>query len=200
VTDGAAPTVIGIDFDNTLVTYDAIFRALALEAGLIGPEVPMNKRAIRDDVRRTWGDLAWQALQGKAYGPRLAEAEPAAGARAFVDRCRAAGIPVLVISHKTAYATVDPSATPLRQAALDWLAAHGFMPLPVRFGATREEKLGHIRAAGCTHFIDDLEETFREPGFPSQVQGILYAPAGAAVQDLPVVRSWAEIMARFFHD
>lgn len=190
--------VIGIDFDNTLITYDAVFHRLALEAGLIGPGTPADKKAIRDAVRARSGDLAWQALQGQAYGPRIGEAEPAPGAKAFIADCRARGLKLLVISHKTEFASVDPTRTPMRQAALDWLAARGFMPLEVRFGATRGEKLGHIRAAGCTHFIDDLEETFRED-FPSGVRGILYAPGSGAGKDLPgvlVARSWPEIGRR----
>jgi len=191
--------VIGIDFDNTLITYDAVFRRLALEAGLIGPGTPADKKAIRDAVRASHGDLAWQALQGQAYGPRIGEAEPAPGARAFLADCLKRGLAPVVISHKTDYASVDPTRTPLRRAALGWLEARGFMPLEVRFGATRAEKLAHIRAAGCTHFIDDLEETFLEPDFPAQVQGILYAP-GSAACELPagvlVARSWPEIGRR----
>jgi len=189
--------VIGVDFDNTLAAFDTVFHGLALEAGLIGPAFPADKRAIRDEVRRTRGDLAWQALQGQAYGPRLGQAEAAPGALAFVARCREAGVPLLVISHKTPFAAVDPTRTPLRRAALDWLEAKGFMPLPVRFGATREEKIAYILGARCTHFVDDLEETFREPGFPRQVRGYLYAPGGApAVATRPglqVARSWDEI-------
>jgi len=71
----------------------------------------------------------------------------------------------------------------------------------VRFGATRREKFAHIRAAHCTHFIDDLEETFREPDFPTEVQGILYRPGAGAPSDLPEVacaRSWDEIGQRIF--
>ena len=192
--------VIGVDFDNTLISYDSVFHGLALEAGLIGPGDPAGKQAARAAARRSpGGDLAWQALQGQAYGPRIHEAEPAPGAKAFLAGCLAAGLRVLVISHKTLYATVDPSRTPMRQAALDWLAAQGFPPLEVRFGATRQEKLAHIRDAGCTHFIDDLAETFLEPGFPAQVQGILYAPGTDPAPDLPgvlIARSWAEISRR----
>ena len=189
--------VIGIDFDNTLISYDSVFHGLALEAGLIEPGSPAGKQAVRAAARRSpQGDLAWQALQGQAYGPRIHEAEPAPGAKAFVAGCLAAGLRVLVISHKTPYATVDPTRTPMRRAALQWLAGQGFPPLEVRFGDTRQEKIAHIRAAGCTHFIDDLVETFLEPDFPAEVQAILYAPGAGPVPDLPrvlVARSWAEI-------
>ncbi len=192
--------VIGIDFDNTLISYDAVFHRLALEAGLIGPAVPAAKRAIRDAVRRSpQGEAAWQALQGQAYGPRILEAEVAPGAREFLARCLASGTPALVISHKTEFASVDPSRTPMREAARGWLAAQGFGHLPVRFGASRGEKLGHIRAAGCTHFIDDLEETFLDPDFPPRVQALLYAPGGAPDRPgMTVAASWSAITRSLF--
>jgi len=197
-----AAMVIGIDFDNTLISYDSVFHGLALAASLITPATPRDKRAIRDELRRTpEGERAWQALQGQAYGPRIQEAPAAPGASAFVARCRAAGLQVFVISHKTEFASVDPTRTPMRAAALDWLRAQGFGDLPVRFGATRQEKIAHIRAAGCTHFIDDLEETFRDPGFPAEVRAILYAPGGGPAPDLPglsVARSWDAIARTVF--
>lgn len=196
--------VIGVDFDNTLISYDSVFHGLALEAGLIDPAVPADKKAIRDAVRRSsGGDLAWQALQGQAYGPHLQAATAAPGARAFVALCRERNLRVYVISHKTDFAGVDPTRTPLRKAALDWLEAQGFMPLEVRFGNTREEKIAHIRTLGCTHFIDDLEETFLEPSFPPHVEGILYAPGGRTVPQLPkltITRSWQEITQRLLGD
>ena len=191
--------VIGVDFDNTLISYDAVFHRLALEAGLIGPDCPPDKKAIRDAVRLApGGEAAWQALQGQAYGPRILEALPSPGAKAFLAGCREVGIPVRVISHKTAYATADPTRTPMREAALGWLRSQGLGALEVQFGNSRGEKVALIAAAKCTHFIDDLEETFLEPAFPAGVQGILYAP-GEGAADLPGVwtaRSWDEIGRR----
>jgi len=203
--------VIGIDFDNTLICYDGVFLRLAREAGLVGPEA-LQQKAVREAARQSQeGDIAWQRLQGQAYGPRIREAEPAAGALEFLIRCHQLGIPSWIISHKTQYASIDPTDTDLRQAARAWMELHGFLapatglgPERLRFGATRQEKIAHIRATGCTHFIDDLEETFREPDFPAGVQGILYVPGeGRIPNDLPhlwVARSWPEISARILHD
>lgn len=200
--------VIGVDFDNTLICYDQAFHQVALAEGLIPAGIPATKRAVRDTVRRgSGGDLNWQRLQLQVYGPRIRQSRPAPGARAFLDRCRREGIPVFIISHKTECASLDPGGASLRQAALDWLEAEAFFsgtgltPRSVRFGATRAEKLDHIRQAGCTHFIDDLEEVFREPAFPTGVQGILYAPDRELLADLPGValaRSWPDVSDRIF--
>ena len=69
---------IGVDLDNTIICYDALFHALALERGWIAPARParpVRKDAVRRAVRLLPdGDEKWQALQAEAYGPRLASA------------------------------------------------------------------------------------------------------------------------------
>ena len=37
-------TLLGLDFDNTLVRYDKLFHKLALEKNLIEQEIPANKQ------------------------------------------------------------------------------------------------------------------------------------------------------------
>ena len=72
----------------------------------------------------------------------------------------------------------------------------------VFFEATRAEKLLRISALGCTHFIDDLEETFLEPSFPASVGRILYAPSGAsqAVTGVQVCATWQSISDFLFNN
>lgn len=202
--------VIGVDFDNTLVTYDAVLYTLALERGLLPPgDACSGKKAIRDRIRLLpGGEIEWQRLQAVAYGPRIGDAVPSEGASAFLAACRRAGLPVYVVSHKTEFAAYDDTGTNLRKAALAWMAAHGLFdadggglsPEAVFFAATRYEKIEHVRHLGCTHFIDDLEETFHEPGFPAGAEKILYAPAedASAMPGVKVVASWAEIREHFF--
>lgn len=202
------PKVIGIDFDNTLICYDEVFHRLAVEAGLVTPDSPRRQKAVREAARRSpEGDVAWQRLQGQAYGPRIHEATPADGALALLEACRKAEYEVHIISHKTQYASIDPSHTNLQKAAQDWLAGNGFFseatglgPNHFHCGSTRAEKIALIRNLGCTHFVDDLEETFREEGFPPEVQAILYAPGDDPVpEDVPnllVARSWPELGER----
>ena len=44
--------IIGVDLDNTLVTYDKLLHNLALEQGLIGLRVGKSKKQVRDAIRR----------------------------------------------------------------------------------------------------------------------------------------------------
>jgi hypothetical protein len=121
--------VIGVDFDNTLATYDHVFLAAARQRGLlVGPtDAVIGKKAIRDALRRRLGgETAWQELQGFVYGRGIVQARMAGGADHFLRRCREVGHKVLIVSHKTRYSHHDPTRTDLRRAALDWLAVHGF--------------------------------------------------------------------------
>ena len=43
--------IIGLDFDNTIVSYDELFHRVALEGGLVPGDLPVRKEAVRDYLR-----------------------------------------------------------------------------------------------------------------------------------------------------
>jgi hypothetical protein len=204
-------TRIGIDFDNTLVTYDEVFAGAAAKfADIIAPGTGRQKRDIRDYLRTLPdGELTWQRLQGFVYGKGIAGAEMFSGAGQFLKRCRVAGADVVIVSHKTEYSHHDPDRVNLRDAARGWMTAKGFFAADgygisegnLYFEATRAEKLKRIAALNCTCFIDDLEEVLDDPDFPPSVTRILFAqaPPGGALP-YPVCQSWAEIEKLVFRD
>ena len=77
---------IGIDFDNTIITYDDVFRVVARRRGLIGDGFGgRSKQAIRDHIRLLpEGEIRWQRLQGQVYGKGIAEATMFPGVAAFL--------------------------------------------------------------------------------------------------------------------
>ena len=176
--------VIGIDLDNTIICYDRLFYRLALERDLIEPQTPALKKAVRDAVRsRPDGEVSWQVIQALAYGPQINEAEAFPGVKDFLAFCRSR-TPVYVISHKTAQARRARPGEDLHEAALGWLKENGFFDQAgpglsedrVLFLPSRQAKIAAIEKMGCKCFIDDLEETFIEPSFPSGVRKILFDP------------------------
>lgn len=202
--------VIGVDFDNTLVSYDEVMHRVAVERGLIPSDARKGKRDIRERVRQSAeGERGWQRLQSIVYGEEIGEARLIEGVQVFFEHCRRSGIPVRIISHKTEFAAWHETGTNLRSAALRWMEAQhffsdqglGLSPADVVFESTRAEKIERIRQLGCTHFIDDLEETFLEPTFPPHVEKILFAPAGARALPPGVrrVSNWQEMDAYFFN-
>src|SRR5262249_47195569 len=120
-----AAMLIGLDFDNTLVCYDRLFHRLAVERGLVPAELPATKKAVRDFLRTAGREENWTELQGVAYGPRITDAEPFPGAKRFVRRCRADGVRVAIVSHKTRL-PYRGEQHDLHAAAHAFLEAHGF--------------------------------------------------------------------------
>lgn len=186
--------LIGIDFDNTIAGYDSVFVKAAKAEGFLADSPAKTKSEVREALRmRPGGEEVWMRLQGRVYGAHMKEAELINGVRAFLMRCRSKSIPVYIVSHKTELGHFDPDRVKLREAARDWMQSNGFFdphglgmsPDDVFFEATREEKVARIGALGCTHFVDDLEEVFREPGFPTKTKQYLFAPGA--------YNSWDEI-------
>lgn len=179
--------IVGIDFDNTIASYDELMHRLAVQWRLVPPDLPRSKKLIRDRIRALPdGESKWRGLQTYSYGPGMREARSMEGVKEFLAECRARRIPVWIVSHKTEFANFGDPTVNLRAAALDWMEREGLLD-PGAFGVardrvffedTREEKIARIKALGITHFIDDLEETFLEDAFPRGVERILFAPHG----------------------
>lgn len=200
---------VGIDFDNTIVSYDELMRRVAIDRGLIREDEGRTKREVRDRIReRPEGEIEWQKLQALVYGPLMRDAQPIEGVEEFIGRCRTAGIPVCIVSHKTEFASYDETRTNLRTAALEWMRMHRFFEPAglgldrdsVYFESTRIDKIERIRRVGCSHFIDDLEEVFLEPSFPDGVLKILYSPQSTSMPAAGVrlMPSWRALCDDFF--
>ena len=201
--------IVGVDFDNTIVTYDQVMNKVAKDRELIGPDVPCQKGSIRDAIRsRPGGEWEWVRLQAAVYGPLISKAKLTKGVKQFLKACRDFGIKVFVISHKTKFAAADETGTDLRLAAMGWMSEQNFFitketglrPDDVHFEETRQRKVQRIFRLGCTHFIDDLFETFLERGWPTSVQKILYSPHSNDdnLADVKMFSTWKDIQQYLF--
>ena len=176
---------IGVDLDNTLIDYDELMHDVALRRNLVSNSTPKSKKAIRDKIRLLPnGEIEWQKVQGEVYGPRIMDAKLVDGVLDFFIFCKTHTITLHIVSHKTEYAGHDQTFTNLRKSAMDWMTANSFFdeklsPLThqdIFFESTRRKKIMRISRLGCTHFVDDLAETFSEDCFPDEVVKILYNP------------------------
>lgn len=194
--------IIGIDFDNTLVSYDTLFHRVAREQGLIPSDLPVNKTAVRDHLRATGREPLWTEMQGTVYGARIAEAEAFPGVLQFLQACRQHGVSVRIISHKTRHPYLGERHD-LHAAARAWLHQHGFIDPTntgisdndVFFELTKADKLTRIAACGCTQFIDDLPELLTDAAFPGKVTRLLFDPQNShpTQSNLRVVNNWATL-------
>ena len=178
-------TLLGLDFDNTLVRYDKLFHQLALEKGLIEESLPASKIAIRDHLRSQGLDEQFTLLQGEVYGLRILEAKPAEGMLQALSELHQRDIPMVLVSHKTRTPYKGP-AYDLQGAAIQWLEKYGFFDharlawskKQVYFEETKSAKLRRIVNQRCTHYIDDLVEILRELPSNRSIKKILYSPNG----------------------
>ncbi len=194
--------IIGLDFDNTIVSYDSIFYETALHFGVINSDTPQSKTAVRDAVRSRHGDEEWQRLQGAVYGPEIHRAKLIDGVHDFLQMAKKLGHNCCIVSHKTEFANFDKTRTNLRQAALKWLRKKDFFKKDttlvqqkmVFFASNREEKIAQIKSLKCDVFIDDLPEVLTDNTLPDKVIKILYAPDKQPVPDnIHSCANWSQI-------
>jgi hypothetical protein len=196
----APRALLGVDFDNTLVSYDRLFAEAAAEQGLLPGPAAHTKEEVRNRLRQAGRENDWTWLQGWAYGPGMARAKPFPGALEFLRACARSGITVEIISHRTRTPYMGEPHD-LHAAARAWLELHavtaeGGLPADrVHFETTREAKFARIAASGCSHFIDDLPEFLSDPSFPPGVDPIVFDPhrsSAAAATGFRRIGSWEE--------
>lgn len=192
---------IGLDFDNTIVSYDSLFHAVALERGLVPGDTLVSKLAVRDYLRRMDREDDWTRLQGCVYGERMSDAEAFPGVVDFLTRARSAGLEVFMVSHKTRYPYLGPRYD-LHEAARAWVDRELstaddplLLPANVYFELTKTDKLARIERLGCDVFVDDLPEILHAPEFPVPTRPILFDPMNVhlTVADMDRVRNWREL-------
>lgn len=192
---------IGLDFDNTIVSYDTLFHKVAVEGGYVPPNLPATKLAVRDYLRSVGQEPVWTEMQGYVYGARLLEATAFDGLVDCLRWARHTGIELFVVSHKTKHPFIGP-AYDLHQSARDWIAAYlcedGQPLIPaeqIAFELTKADKIRRIAASGFDYFIDDLPEILADAGFPADTGAVLFDPAGNS--ELPPrarrVRGWWDV-------
>lgn len=194
-------TLLGLDFDNTLVRYDRLFHQLALEKGLIEDSVEAEKTAIRNYLRNQGQDEQFTLLQGEVYGLRILEAEPANGMLEALGELNESGIQMVLVSHKTRIPYKGP-AYDLHQAAWNWLEKHGFFARDVLgwnrdqvfFEESKPEKISRIQTLNCSHYVDDLPEILNM--LPNHMKRILYNPNKLQADNyLLQLDDWSKICA-----
>jgi hypothetical protein len=202
---------VGIDFDNTIVSYDALFHKVAQEQGVIPVDCLPTKLAVRNHLRIAGKEDIWTEMQGLVYGPRMEEASAFPGVFEFLRWARDSGIDVAIISHRTQHPFLGPRYD-LHASARRWVASQLIdvdRPLieseAVFFELTREQKIQRIAAWQCDYFIDDLPEVLWAPSFPSTTVKLLFDPdrthkaTDAGMEDWAGIRRYFELRCSTRH-
>ena len=196
---------IGLDFDNTIISYDALFYQVALEQDLIPEELKVSKVAVRNHLRHNGQETTWVKLQGLVYGSRINEASTYPGVRDFIQWATNGGHIIMIVSHRTKYPVVGQKIN-LHEAARGWISCHLqrndedlIHSSQVYFEVTKEEKLSRIGALGCDVFLDDLPEILLAQNFPPLTRPVLFDPTNNHKEaNFPldfIIHSWPEFTA-----
>ena len=199
---------IGIDFDNTIVSYNALFFKVAREQDAVPADIPVNKVSVRDYLRKIDKEHIWTEMQGYVYGARMGEALAYPGVIDFLKHANQAGHQLAIVSHKTRFPFLGEQYD-LHSAARAWVKSNlyedGKALIPedrVFFELTKTDKMNRARALGCDVFIDDLPEILLSPEFPSPTRRVLFDPEmNHTTTPLPavtVVNSWSDF-AQYVH-
>ena len=195
---------IGIDFDNTIVRYDTLFREVALAEGFIAGDWDGNgKIELRDHLcTQLDGEKTWMILQGLVYGKFMHHAEMMPGVANFLLKCKARNQKIFIVSHKTEYGHFDSEKIFLRQEAVKWMETKRFFDTDyfnikrenIFFAGTRKEKVEKIAQLECDYLIDDLPEVFAEKNFPKGTQKVLFGQFDSKnYSSVITLNNWADI-------
>lgn len=173
---------IGLDFDNTIVSYDTLFFKVAVERGWLINNMPISKVGVRNYLRSIGQESIWTEMQGYVYGARMNEAIAFPGVLEFLKWARNERITVSIVSHKTQFPFIGKQYD-LHKSAYSWIKnnlidefGHLIESNNVYFENTKELKISRIVNINCDLFIDDLPEIFLTLEFPSHIKKILFDP------------------------
>ena len=190
----------GIDFDNTIVCYDALAHNLAVEKSLIDLNVPKNKEAVRNTLRIKGLEDLWTELQAELYGPRIKDAKSFPGLFEFLNQAKSSKLELFIVSHKTKYPYRGPQYD-LHMHAWKWLDDQNIpnnliSRKNIFFEVSKQAKFERIASIGCDYFIDDLPEFLLDQNFPPKTERILFDPhSSSAALTIKVAHNWNQVIS-----
>ena len=166
---------IGIDFDNTIVNYDKVFKEIALYRRLIKKDWEGTKQELRKKIIRDKNEEVWKKLQGLVYGKYIHLAKISEGFNNFFLKAKLLGAKVYIVSHKTIYGHYDKERVLLRKEALKWINKKKIFNFDkIYFENSIDNKIKRINSLKLDYFIDDLFLILNNKAFSKKIKKILF--------------------------
>lgn len=171
---------IGVDLDNTIISYDNVFSYVVQTLGY-DCDGAMTKNSIKTWFNKEEMDYKFTEIQGLVYGKYIEHADLFSGVKDCFETWRIQKHEVYIVSHKTKYPLIGEKID-LRKASTHYLIEAGIVKegsVPIGnlfFEGTVSSKLRRIASLDLDVFIDDLPVILNANEFPSLTEKILFDP------------------------
>lgn len=153
---------IGIDFDNTIICYDKVFKKLSSEQKLF-PRNLKKKQKIKQYIIKMYSEKFWTFLQSLIYGEEIESAEPFPSVKKTLLNLKKKH-DLYLVSHKSKFPYLGKRIN-LIEKSIIWLKKNKFigcknyifMSKNIFFEKSIKSKVDRITKIKCDIFIDDLK-------------------------------------------
>ena len=170
--------IFGIDFDNTIVNYDSVFKKIAKKEKTLKNKKFNTKDSIKNFLIKENKVNEWKKLQGQVYSEHIYAAIPNIEILKLLKYLDSNNIKFYIVSHKTLYPYVGKKIN-LHRLSKKWLKENIFNKKNnfkkkdhAYFEKTKKEKIKRIKKMKITHFVDDLDVILNK--LPKEIFGIKY--------------------------
>jgi hypothetical protein len=156
--------IFGIDFDNTIVNYDLVFKSILKKEIKLKNKNLNSKKNIKSFLIKNNRLKEWKNIQSKVYSIHIFKAgvnKEILKLMKFLDNKK---INFYIVSHKTLYPYVGKKIN-LHKLSRKWLKDNIFnkknnfkKKYKIYFEKTKIQKIKRIKILKITHFVDDLDE------------------------------------------
>ena len=200
---------IGIDFDNTIVCYESIFKVAAVEKFDMPDTVGHTKNEVKSYFNERDEEDKWTELQGYVYGYKMQVAKPFEGFLETIDNLIKIGTKLSIVSHRSKLPYLGEKYD-LHAAAKKWLLdnvnGQGFCRIDesnIFFETTLEKKIERINELACDYFIDDLPKILSHSLLNSDIKRVLFDPNNQFINNQDskflILNSWSQIDEDIFN-
>ena len=194
-------TKIGIDFDNTIASYDGVFKYISAKFLRNIKINKFNKENFKKEILRFGGLSKWKKIQSLVYGKYINLAKIFPGFLEFLVLSKFRKNEIYIVSHKTKYGYFGGRRFLLRNKSLNWIKSklifkgNEFLKKEnIFFESKKRDKIRKIDNLKCGYFIDDLKNIFFHNNFPRNTKKILFSQnTKNKIKNLKSLNSWREI-------
>jgi hypothetical protein len=191
--------IVGFDFDNTIISYEKLFKKIAYKKKLVPKNIKSNKNSVKEYLIKKNKETEWTILQGEVYGKYIMDAKIYVGVKKIMKSLSKNKIKFYIISHKTKFPYLGRKIN-LQVAAKKWINKNilrddNSINLSINdifFENSIKEKISRINKLRCNIYIDDLPKILEL--LPKGVIKILFTPNQKSQQKKPIItmKKWID--------